>query len=335
MKLLPLLTAIATCLGGASMAQDAVLRPVFDRLDGNNDKVLARTEFPGSDAQFAAMDRDKDGRVSFDEYRVSAVARRYLAARNADATAPRPRIDVDETTASTLQLLARFDRNRDGRIDKDEWAGPPTAFDGLDLDRNGVLDAKDRKIAERKIADKKKGTYDELEFNSYLPSPDDLFKRYDKNKDQLLARKEVGGAKLAPLFDIADRNLDSMLDVDEVGLMVREVAMRVRRRNMGYAPPRAFIVPFSTWDKNNDGRLDTGEWLERKYLFPGIDVDRDGAVTKEEVARYKNIVEGEDFVERFDLNGDGKVTISEFAGPRDAFRRADRNNDGAISRADR
>ena len=61
----------------------------------------------------------------------------------------------------------------------------------------------------------------------------------------------------------------------------------------------------------------------------------DGAVTKAEVARYKSVVEGDDFVEKFDLNGDGKVTRAEFAGPRDAFRRADRNGDGAISRADR
>jgi len=61
----------------------------------------------------------------------------------------------------------------------------------------------------------------------------------------------------------------------------------------------------------------------------------DSAVTRDEVDRYQRRTTGADFIERFDQNGDGKVTPAEFGGPLSAFRRADRNGDGAVTKADR
>ena len=64
-------------------------------------------------------------------------------------------------------------------------------------------------------------------------------------------------------------------------------------------------------------------------------MNRDAHVTREEVERYKRSVEGNNFIEKHDLNGDGRVSLQEFGGSPDAFRRADRNGDGYISSRDR
>ena len=58
-------------------------------------------------------------------------------------------------------------------------------------------------------------------------------------------------------------------------------------------------------------------------------------MTPDEIERYRRSVEGATFLERFDLNDDGRVTLEEFGGSPAAFRRADQNGDGTVSLADR
>jgi hypothetical protein len=41
------------------------------------------------------------------------------------------------------RFLLRYDRNRDGVIDRKEWPGPPAAFDRLDVDKDGKLSRKE------------------------------------------------------------------------------------------------------------------------------------------------------------------------------------------------
>ena len=66
-----------------------------------------------------------------------------------------------------------------------------------------------------------------------------------------------------------------------------------------------------------------------------MDLNRDAAVTELEVLRYRRAFEGTDFLSKFDLNQNGKVTRKEFGGSLAAFNRADRNGDGVISKRDR
>ena len=83
------------------------------------------------------------------------------------------------------------------------------------------------------------------------------------------------------------------------------------------------------------GQLEQDEWLQRPALFPRIDTDRSAAVTPDEIERYRRAVEGVTFLERFDLDDNGRVTLEEFGGSPESFRRADRNGDGVVSRRDR
>lgn len=324
--------------GLVAQADEVVLKRTFQNYDRNKDGFVLREEFPGSDQQFALMDKNKDKKVTFEEFVASPLARRILASRRRDREEPRQRVTLQQLALKRLQNLSRFDKNRDGKVTPREWTGTEAAFKSLDLDKNGILDSKDRKAAkayasayEEPGADIVKG------IRKRLPRMEDLLKQWDKNKDGQLSKSELPkGKTLYKLFDHADTNGDKQLDERELRYIVGRVNAYVNMRNAGgYRRQRAFEVPFAAWDKNKDGRLDTKEWVERKNLFKRMDVNRDAHVTRLEVERYKRSVEGETFIEKHDLNGDGRVTLEEFGGSPDAFRRADRNGDGYISSRDR
>ncbi len=317
-----------------AQGDDAVLDAVFKRYDRDGDGHVSRAEFPGSDAQFAELDADKSGGVDRAEFGRSTLAKRILVARKKDADAPRARVELATIALRRLEAAARFDLDHDGRVSKAEWTGPPHAFDEIDLDGDGDLDRADRELAKRD-APAASGEAVLPEFSKRLDGVDAVMKKLDRDGDGKLTRREVGREKLAAAFDWADQNGDGALDVDELRRLERAVAERIAARDMGSAKQRAYRVPFAAWDTNHDERLEPAEWKERKYLFARVDQNRDAMVTKDEVARYERSVEGTTFVERFDLDGDGRVTLEEFGGARAAFARADRNGDGVVTRADR
>lgn len=333
MTVLPLIAALLAPLP-AQDAERRILDEEFQRFDRDRDGRVTRAEFPGSDEQFAQLDADDDGRVTREEFGRSPIAQRLLVARRKDDEAPRQRVDPAELALRRLEAAQVFDANKDGRISRSEWTGAQVAFDELDVDRSGVLDRADKAML-RKQAPAAAPAPDLSRVREAVPSAEELLKQLDENADQQLQEREVARLALAELFAHADTNGDKALDLVELRRLVAFVNETVAARARGDERPRAFQVPFSTWDKNKDGRLEAAEWIDRKYLFARIDQDRDAAVTRDEIERYVRAVENDEFVRRFDLDGDGKVTPAEFGGSPDAFRRADRNGDGAVSRADR
>lgn len=322
-------------LGGTVAGQDYTpdqqeyLRAVFARYDASKDDLVRRPEFPGSDAQYELLDTNRDAAVTMAEFMASAVAKRLVLARESAKREPRARTTYDALAADRLANLARFDRDRDGRVTEAEWSGSDAAFRTLDLNADAVLDSRDRKLADR---DAKADADPLAAVRKALPPPEELLTKHDRDKDGTLVLSELP-ADLAALMPRFDRNRNQHLEPDELGAMVAGVAEVVRRRDVGDADdrPRAPDIPFATWDKDKDGRLDKDEF-EQRYLFVRVDLDRDGYVTRPEVERFKRGFEGTDFVSRFDLNGDGKVTPAEFGGASEVFRRLDRNGDGVVSR---
>jgi Ca2+-binding EF-hand superfamily protein len=331
------IVAIVAIVGAATPlgAQDKLLRTPFARFDRNGDGVITAEEFPGDPGLYKAMDQDKDGKVTFDEYKVSAFARRYLAAMRVDRDEPRKRVSLADLARRRLENLARFDKNRDGKVTRAEWTGAPDAFTSLDVDGNGVIDKKDRHKAKAEAEVLAQSLDAVPELRGKLPGGDALLTSFDKDKDTQISRREAAKSPLEPAFGYADRNGDGFLDRGELAGLISAVNAAIDQRNLGYAKPKAPIIPFKTWDKDKDGRVDVKEWVEQKYLFKKIDRNRDAAVTEEELLRYKRAFEGDDFLQKFDLNGDGRVTPAEFGGSRAAFDRADRNRDGVISARDR
>lgn len=311
--------------------QHEYLRAVFARYDAAKDDLVRRPEFPGSDAQYELLDANHDAAVTLAEFMASAVAKRLVLAREAATREPRARTTHDDLVAARLANVARFDRDRDGRVTAAEWSGSDAAFRTLDLNADAVLDSRDRKLADR---DAKADADPVTAVRKALPRPEELLAKLDRDKDGTLVGSELP-ADLAALMPRFDRNRNQHLEPDELAAMVAAVAEVIRRRDLGDADdrPRAPDIPFATWDKDKDGRLDKEEF-EQRYLFVRVDLDRDGYVTKPEVERFRRGFEGTDFVSRFDLDGDGKVTPTEFGGASEVFRRLDRNGDGVVSRTE-
>ncbi|MGE3173487.1 MAG: EF-hand domain-containing protein [Planctomycetota bacterium] len=330
--LVPLLALV--CAAAAPRAQDdpAFLRAAFARLDGDGDGKVTRAEFPGSDRQFAAMDRDEDGAATFAEYERSDVARALVRERYRDKEDARPRTAPAQLAAQRLLLLSRADPNRDGKVTRDEWTGTEVAFLQLDLDGNGVLDKRDRAVADAQTAPPPPPL---PEPKGALPDAADLLRRFDRDRDGRLGPKELKDKWLQDALRLADGDGDGALNEDELRRLLARIQALRNQRDADGRRPQPYAVPFDAWDKDDDDKLLQAEWQGPVFLFQALDLDRDAAVSRDEVLRYERRVLGNDFVERFDLDGNGKVTPEEFAGPRGAFQRADTNGDGVVSRADR
>jgi len=102
-------------------------------LDRNRDGVVRRNEWPGDDRSFNAHDWNRDGLLSGDE--INEAERAEAGRRAAEDLAARTR----QTTAASEKRFTDLDRNRDGRITRDEWNGSRDEFEALDKNSDWVL----------------------------------------------------------------------------------------------------------------------------------------------------------------------------------------------------
>lgn len=103
----------------ATMAQD---RTRFRALDRNRDGVVSRDEWRGNDQSFRELDRNGDGVLTRDELR--------------QAIGTSGTTDPVGGGAATVPGFAFVDYDGSGEVTAQEWM---RAFNGLDTDRNGVL----------------------------------------------------------------------------------------------------------------------------------------------------------------------------------------------------
>ena len=308
------------------------LDEAFARMDADKDGILVRSEFPGSDRQYLAIDADKNGKATKKEFAASEVGKGLVRARYRSKDEPRERTTSKELLLRRFDALSRTDLNRDGKVTRDEWNGTEVAFLELDLDGNGVLDKRDRTEA---AAEAPPPAEEMPEPKGEIPSLDEWMKRFDKDGNAVLSNKEITDKWLRAAMPFFDKDGDGSLAETELRELLAEAMRRRQQADARRQRPQPYEVPFDAWDKDDDEKVRQNEWMGPLGLFAQIDADRDAAVSRDEVLRYKKRVLGQDFVERFDLDGDGKVTLAEFAGPTGAFRRADRSGDGSVTRQDR
>jgi hypothetical protein len=98
----------------------------FRNMDRNNDGVITRAEWRGSERTFRANDWNADGILSGDEVRPGAVR------------SPNPPQD-DALWDDREDTFQNLDVNRNDRLERSEWNGSADAFQRLDRNRDGVL----------------------------------------------------------------------------------------------------------------------------------------------------------------------------------------------------
>ena len=330
------LSVAAACAFAASpcAAQDDAkfLKAAFDRMDQDKDGIVVRAEFPGSDRQYAAIDADKNGKATLAEFSNSEVGKSLVRARYRSKDEPRERVTGKQWLLLRFDAAMRCDLDRDGKVAKGEWSGTEVAFLELDLDGNGVIDKRDRAEATAELPEQEAELPD---VKGELLGVDEWMKRFDKDGNAVLSSKEITDKWLRAAMPFGDKDKDGSLTENELRELLQAAMQRRQENDRVRARPQPYDVPFDAWDKDDDEKVRQNEWMGPLGLFAQIDVDRDAAVTRDEALRYRKRVLGQDFVERFDLNGDGKVSLEEFAGPTGAFRRADRSGDGSVTRQDR
>ena len=102
-------------------------------LDRDRDGLVRRNEWPGDDRGFNAHDWNRDGLLSGDE--IKEAERAEAGRRAAEDRAARSR----QATEAVEQRFTDLDRNRDGRITRDEWDGSRDEFEALDKNTDWVL----------------------------------------------------------------------------------------------------------------------------------------------------------------------------------------------------
>jgi hypothetical protein len=108
----------------SSEAQDRGIQMRLRAMDQDNDGVITRAEWRGSDEDFRQQDTNDDGVLSGTEVRV---ARR------------RNRAPDDDEGVSERRRFAVLDRNGNGVITSGEWNRQADEFRALDADGDGVL----------------------------------------------------------------------------------------------------------------------------------------------------------------------------------------------------
>lgn len=96
-----------------------------------------------------------------------------------------------------------------------------------------------------------------------------------------------------------------------------------------------FEQQFTRFDRNGDGIVTRAEFPADATLFDQLDLNRDGGLTRSEVAQaLPDRSSAERLARGYDRNGDGVISRNEFPGNDNAFNRLDRNGDGVLSQAD-
>jgi Ca2+-binding EF-hand superfamily protein len=185
----------------------------FRSMDRNNNGVIERNEWNGSNQSFNVHDWNRDGVLSNSEVRMGA--QRW----------PNDEGDFDPNGPATWTpgAFRRIDRNNDGRIVPNEWYYGAEYFRRADRDRNGVLSPTEFENNGR-WDDDRDDRFEYLDMNNNgrverreWHGSDEAFAWLDRNNDNVLSRAEVvgDGSTRFDGFGSIDTNGDGRLELGE------------------------------------------------------------------------------------------------------------------------
>ncbi len=197
------------------------------RFDKNRDGYLTRDELPPRLAQnFDKLDRNGDGKL--DRQEVAQLLRALRQRFGVEPGKPKPGAGPGNPDALVKRWLERMDKNKDGKVSKDEAQGPLARFfDQLDTNRDGFLDRAELRRAAVRILAQRAGNGAPAGPGQTAPRPSGPdFDALDANADGRLTRDELKGTPLAEHFDEIDTNKDGKIDRKEFAAYLKKQAAR-------------------------------------------------------------------------------------------------------------
>lgn len=228
-------------------------------------------------------------------------------------------------------IFAKVDKNKDGKATREEIA----AFLGL-----GAPEPKKKENAKK---EKDKTAAAIKEPRTIKERVDDFFRRYDKDKDKQVTKKEFPTGE--QIFKTYDKNKNDALNRREV---TRYIKADLRARQMRPTPNNFFEL----FDTNRDKKVTRKEYSGPRDFFRRYDHDKNGAVTLEEInagpdrgresmramkGDKKFMADGptemprRGLLDRYDKDKDGRLTLEELDGAESVLHRLDKNHDGVLS----
>lgn len=193
--------------------------PNFADLDKNKDKKVSREEFPSQfPAQaFDRLDTNHDGFLDEEEW--NAMRNRF----GGGGTGGGGMGGGPRTGESLTKLL---DANADGKVSRDEFAKVLSLFDLLDKDHNGELSQDELNGFFGSVRDAQTQATGGVEVNN-------LFEKYDKNKDGKITAEEIGNERI---FKSLDLNKDGVVTREEADTAVKQIKKAADAKKTAQTP---------------------------------------------------------------------------------------------------
>jgi Ca2+-binding EF-hand superfamily protein len=318
---------------------------LFGLLDTNKDGKLSRDELAAAEKILLTMDEDEDDMVTIDELlpnrnrNASPFVQRRGVVTPAGATNPDfVMLSASEPSGKLArQLLAKYG-GKATTLTRKQIGLDQAAFDELDLDKNGELDARELDRFARRGPD--------LEF----------MVRHGKGRGTGPVESLPRKSKPDPLA----ASLKSSKSGYFLDLGTTRLELRTSARNGMYFASAAnvrsiYVMQFKMLDAKNKGYLEQKDVRQNPYLsnsFKMMDRDNDGKLTEKEMLEWIEKItalqnkatascaslaisdQGRGLFDLIDASHDSRLSVREMRNAVKLVEQLDRDGDGHISRAE-